>query len=119
MVGCSLDAAVSASRPPDQGACRTVIHAFDPKSRTLLRFLLALALLTIAAALNLQFQICRSRSISMISAANCTFQPPYVYLIGIVSNSVLPFTLACYLALNQRWWAGAVLVLMLLFIPSR
>ena len=38
------------------------------------------------------------------------------YLIGIVSNALLPFAFACYLALNRRWWAGVVL-LMLLFYP--
>jgi hypothetical protein len=39
------------------------------------------------------------------------------YLIGIVSNALLPFIFASYLALNARWKALAVLLLFPLFYP--
>jgi hypothetical protein len=39
------------------------------------------------------------------------------YLIGIVSNALLPFAFACYFTLNYKWRAFAVLVLMVLFYP--
>jgi len=39
------------------------------------------------------------------------------YLIGIVFTVLLPFTFACYLALDRRWLAGLCLLLMLIFYP--
>ena len=39
------------------------------------------------------------------------------YLIGVVSNALLPFAFACYFTLNYRWRAFAVLLLMALFYP--
>ena len=49
MVGCRLECCI-ASGPPDQGARRMVIFAFDRNLEHLLRFLMALSLLTVAAA---------------------------------------------------------------------
>ena len=82
----------------------------------LLRFLMALSLLTIAAASAYNFRFVTLDHIYDFRS-ELHFPTAIRYLIGIVSNSVLPFTVACYLALNQRWWAGFVLVLMLLFYP--
>jgi hypothetical protein len=82
----------------------------------LLRFLMVLSLLTIAAASTYNFRFVTLQHIYDFRS-DLHFPTAIRYLIGIVSNSVLPFTLACYLALNQRWWAGVVLVLMLLFYP--
>jgi hypothetical protein len=39
------------------------------------------------------------------------------YLIGIVSNALLPFAFACCFTLNYRWRAFATLLLMVLFYP--
>jgi hypothetical protein len=39
------------------------------------------------------------------------------YLIGIVSDTLLPFAFACYVALNYRWTAVAILLLMVCFYP--
>ena len=82
----------------------------------LLRFLMALSLLTIAAASAYNFRFVTLDHIYDFRS-ELHFPTAIRYLIGIVSNSVLPFTVACYLALNQRWRAGVVLVLMLLFYP--
>ena len=82
----------------------------------LLRFLMALSLLTVAAASTYNFRFVTLAHIYDFRS-ELHFPTAIRYLIGIVSNSVLPFMLACYLALNQRWWAGVVLVLMLLFYP--
>ena len=86
------------------------------KLEHLLRFLLALALLTIVAASTYNFRFVTLGHIYDFRS-ELHFPTAIRYLIGIVSNTLLPFTLTCYLALNQRWWAGAVLVLMLLFYP--
>jgi hypothetical protein len=39
------------------------------------------------------------------------------YLIGIVSNALLPFAFACYVVRKDRWRAGITLLLLLLFYP--
>lgn len=96
-----------------------VARSFALSSRNLehlLRLLMALSLLTIAAASTYNFRFVTLAHIYDFRS-ELHFPTAIRYLIGIVSNSVLPFTLACYLALNQRWWAGVVLVLMLLFYP--
>ena len=40
------------------------------------------------------------------------------YSIGIVSTTLLPFAFACFVARRERWQAGAVLLLLLLFYPD-
>lgn len=39
------------------------------------------------------------------------------YLIGIMSNALLPFAFACFVVRRNTWRAGAVLLLLLLFYP--
>ncbi len=82
----------------------------------LLRFLLALSLVTIATASAYNFKLV---SIGHIYdyRGELRFPTAIRYLIGIVSNTVMPFTLAGYLALDRRWLAGGILLLMLLFYP--
>ena len=46
-----------------------------------------------------------------------SFPTPLRYLIGIVSTALLPFAFAGYLAIGRRWWAAAVIFLMLFFYP--
>jgi hypothetical protein len=82
----------------------------------LLRFLLALSLLTIAVASTYNFRFVTIQHIYDYRSA-LHFPTIIRYLIVIVSNAALPFMLACYLALNRRWLAGVILVLMLLFYP--
>lgn len=40
-----------------------------------------------------------------------------IYFIGMASSSLLPFLFACFVALRDRWRAGATLVLLLLYYP--
>jgi hypothetical protein len=39
------------------------------------------------------------------------------YAIGIISNALLPFSFACFVARGSRWSAGIALLLILLFYP--
>ncbi len=39
------------------------------------------------------------------------------YLVGITTTALLPFAFACYALRGSRWWAGTVLILLLLFYP--
>lgn len=82
----------------------------------LLGFILLLALGTVAAASTYNF---RFVSLDHIYDFRNELQFPAImgYLIGIVSDCLLPFAFACYLALNYRWWAVITLLLMLLFYP--
>jgi hypothetical protein len=82
----------------------------------LLGLILVLSLATIVAASTYSF---RFTSLDHIYDYRGELNFPAVirYLIGIVSNALLPFAFACYVALNRRWWAGATLLLMLLFYP--
>ena len=45
------------------------------------------------------------------------FPKPLEYAIGICSNALLPFAFACYFLRDDRWRAGAALLLLLLFYP--
>ncbi|HVX76414.1 MAG TPA: hypothetical protein VHB49_09815 [Bradyrhizobium sp.] len=81
-----------------------------------LKSILALAVVTIAAASSYNFRLI---SLSHIYDFRNELAFPAVvrYLIGIVLSALLPFAFACYWALNRRWSAGATLLLMLLFYP--
>ncbi len=82
----------------------------------LLKFILVLSVVTIVAASSYNFRVI---SLQHIYDFRDELNFPIIirYLIGIVSNALLPFAFACYLALNQRWWAGVTLLLLLLFYP--
>ena len=82
----------------------------------LLKFILVLALATIAVASFYNFKLVSVRHIYDFRN-NLSFPAPVRYLTGIVSTVLLPLACACYLALNRRWWAVAPLILMLLFYP--
>ncbi len=81
-----------------------------------LKSILALAVVTIAAASSYNFRLI---SLSHIYDFRNELAFPAVvrYLIGIVLSALLPFAFACYWALNRRWSAAATLLLMLLFYP--
>ena len=81
-----------------------------------LKFILVLALGTIIAASFYNFRLV---SISQIYDFRNELNFPVAirYLIGIVSTVLLPFAVACYVALNRRWLAGLPLLLMLFFYP--
>ena len=82
----------------------------------LLKFILVLALATIAAASFYNFRLVSIRHIYDFRN-DLYFPAPIRYLTGIVSTVLLPFACACYLALNRRWWAAVPLILLLLFYP--
>jgi hypothetical protein len=82
----------------------------------LLKFILVLAVATIAAASFYNFRLVSIRQIYDFRN-DLYFPAPIRYLTGIVSTVLLPFACACYLALNRRWWAVVPLLLMLLFYP--
>ena len=71
----------------------------------LLKFILVLALATIAVASFYNFRLVSVRHIYDFRN-NLSFPAPVRYLTGIVSTVLLPFACACYLALNRRWWAA-------------
>jgi hypothetical protein len=82
----------------------------------LLTLSMILAVATIAIASTYHF---RMTSLDHIYDFRDEIRFPTIvaYLIGIVSNALLPFALASYLALNARWKALGVLLLFPLFYP--
>jgi hypothetical protein len=82
----------------------------------LLKFILLLALGTIAVASFYNFKLISVEQIYDYRN-ELQFPAPVRYLTGIVSTVLLPFACACYLALNRRWWAAVPLLLLLLFYP--
>jgi hypothetical protein len=96
-----------------------VKRTFELSPRALeyvLRFILVLALGTIVAASFYNFRLVSIRQIYDFRN-ELYFPAPIRYLTGIISTVLLPFTCACYLALNRRWWAAVPLLLILLFYP--
>jgi hypothetical protein len=81
-----------------------------------LRFILVLAVVTIAVASTYNFRIVSLDRIYDFRDA-LGFPTILRYLIGIVSSALLPFAFAGYWALGYRWSAGLALLLMLLFYP--
>jgi hypothetical protein len=81
-----------------------------------LKAILALAIGTIVAASSYNFRIISLDHIYDFRN-EIAFPAAIRYLLGIVLSALLPFAFACYWALNRRWWAGAALLLMLLFYP--
>jgi hypothetical protein len=91
--------------------------ALSPRAlQHLLTFILVLALGTIVTASFYNFRLISIRQIYDFRN-DLNFPTPIRYLIGIVSTALLPFTFACYLALNRRWLAALPLLLLLLFYP--
>lgn len=81
-----------------------------------LKSILALAIVTIAAAASYNFRFVSLDHIYDFRN-ELAFPAPIRYLIGIILSALLPFAFACYWALKRRWSASAALVLMLLFYP--
>jgi hypothetical protein len=80
------------------------------------QFLLALAVATIALAAISNFRVV---GLDNIYDFRPTLQFPTLvrYLIGIVSNAVLPFLFACFVTRGEFWRAGFALLLLFLFYP--
>jgi hypothetical protein len=87
-------------------------RAFD----RLLTFILLLAATTIAVGTIYNFRLV---GLNDIYDVRDDMEIPRIasYLITIVSNALLPFAFAGFVARNARWRAGAVLLLLLLFYP--
>jgi hypothetical protein len=93
------------------------VFALTPQNlERLLNAILLLTLATIAIASSYNFRL---TSLAHIYDYRDELHLPRVlgYLIGIISSALLPFAFACYLALDRRWRAASVLLLMLLFYP--
>jgi hypothetical protein len=96
-----------------------VKQVFSLSRRTFERvpdFILVLAMATIAGASAHSFRLVSLGHIYDFRS-QVNFPSWLGYLIGIVSNVLLPFAFACYFTLNYRWRAFAVLLLMILFYP--
>jgi len=79
----------------------------------MLIFLLCLATVAIGAGYNFKFV-----PLGDVSNLRGDSFPTFMnYLIGITSNSLLPFLFACFLARKQHWRAGAALALLLFYYP--
>lgn len=87
-------------------------HAFE----YLLKFILLLALGTIAAASLYNFKLVSIRQIYDFRN-ELQFPTAIHYLIGLVSTALLPLVFAWYVVLNRPWWAALPLLLMLLLYP--
>lgn len=93
------------------------VFSLSPRAMEhLLRFILLLALVTLAVASFYNFRLVSIEQIYDFRN-ELQFPAPVRYLTGIVSTVLLPFACACYLALNRRWWAAVPLLLLLLFYP--
>jgi hypothetical protein len=82
----------------------------------LLMFILQLAVATIAVGAIYNFRLV---PLAQIYDFRDTLESPKIlnYLIPIVSNALLPFAFAGYVARGAYWHAGATLFLLLLFYP--
>ena len=96
-----------------------VKQVFSLSTRALesvLGFILVLAIATIVGASGYSFRLVSLGHIYDFRG-QLNFPSWLGYLMGIVSNALLPFAFACYFTLNYRWRAFAVLLLMILFYP--
>jgi hypothetical protein len=82
----------------------------------LLAFILLLGFATIAVGASYNFRFVSIENI-YVFRGELGFPAILHYLIGITSNSLLPFAFACLVMRKQLWRAGAVLVLLLLLYP--
>jgi len=78
--------------------------------------ILILSLAVIAASAAHNFRLVGLDSIYKFRAA-LEFPRPLAYAIGICSTALLPFAFACYFLRDDRWRAGATLLMLLLFYP--
>jgi hypothetical protein len=78
--------------------------------------ILILSLAVVAASAAYNFRLVGLDSIYKFRAT-LEFPKPLAYAIGICSNALLPFAFACFFLRNDRWRAGAVLLLLLFFYP--
>ncbi len=81
----------------------------------LLMLIFLLCIVTVAAGASYNFRIANPGDVSNLRTDS--FPAILNYLIGITSNSLLPFLFACFLARKDLWRAGAVLVLLLFYYP--
>jgi hypothetical protein len=96
-----------------------VKQAFSLSTRTferVLGFILVLAMAAIVCASSYSFRLVSLGHIYDFRS-QLNFPSWLGYLIGIVSDTLLPFAFACYFTLNYRWRAVAVILLMALFYP--
>lgn len=94
-------------------------HAFKLSPRAferLLGFIMALSAVTIVSAAIFNFRFVALENISDFRS-QLEFPTVVRYLIGIVSNTLLPFAFACFVLRNNFWRACLVLMLLLLFYP--
>lgn len=82
----------------------------------LLSFILLLAAATVAVGVSYNFKLVGLSDIYKFRD-EIAFPGFLRYAIGIVSNALLPFAYACFIALGKPWRAGATLLLLLLFYP--
>jgi hypothetical protein len=82
----------------------------------LLALIFLLGLVTIAIGASYNFRFVRIEDIYAFRG-ELAFPTILNYLIGITSNTLLPFAFACFVGRKDLWRAGAVLVLLLLFYP--
>jgi hypothetical protein len=81
-----------------------------------LRFILALAVATVAVGAIYNFRVVALEDIYDFRD-KLEFPTIVNYLIGITSSALLPFAFACFVARKNYWPAAAVLLLLLLFYP--
>lgn len=93
------------------------VFALSPRAlQRLLGFILILAVVTIVAGSSYNFRLTSLDHI--YDFRNQLNFPAWLgYLIGVVSDTLLPFAFACYLTLNYRWTTVAILLLMACFYP--
>jgi hypothetical protein len=98
--------------PPIPRTCRLSEQNFD----RVLMFILQLAIATIAIGAIYNFRLV---PLAQIYDFRDTLESPKIlnYLIPIVSNALLPFAFAGFVARRRYWQAGATLFLLLLFYP--
>jgi hypothetical protein len=82
----------------------------------LLTFILILAAAILAVGASYNFRTVAIRDIYAFRE-ELRFPTLLNYLIGLTSNTLLPFAFACYAARANTWRAAAVLILLLLFYP--
>jgi hypothetical protein len=81
----------------------------------LLTLIFLFCLATVAVGASYNFRIVNPGDVSNLRADS--FPTILNYLIGITSNSLLPFLFACFLARKDFWRAVAVLILLLFYYP--
>ncbi|MFK4506000.1 hypothetical protein LPJ38_32025 [Bradyrhizobium daqingense] len=95
---------------------RQLVTLSNARFAQLLTLILVISIVTIAVASTYNFRLVAVANIYDYRDA-LQFPGAVRYLTGWVSSTLLPFAFACYWLLGQRWRAGLVLILLLLFYP--